>query len=56
MSSDGVNAECSVDVPPLGGQEDSKDFISENWGGGMVVVIFDGGLGGNRAVSYERVN
>ena len=43
-------------VPPLGGSEDRRDVILASRGGGMGVVICDGGLGGGRSVANEGVH
>ena len=56
IGSYGVDNEGYRGVPPSGGSEDIRDFISESRGGGMGVVISGRGLGGGGDVAIEGVN
>ena len=56
MVSDGGDVEGAGGVSPSSGPENSRDFISESWEVGMVVVIGVKGILGGGAVAYEGMN
>ena len=53
MCSEVGNIKGSGEVPPLDSLEDSRDFRSENWGGGKGIVIGGRGIRYGGDVAYE---
>ena len=56
MCSEVGNIKGSGEVPPLDSLEDSRDFRSENWGGGKGIVIGGRGIRYGGDVAYELLH